>query len=83
MSNITIELPDHLSADDARLSLAIALYVERRVSQGEAAKIAGYSRATFIELLGKRGVSFTNITPDEFSEELKTWQELPSRTARP
>ncbi|HZP80518.1 MAG TPA: UPF0175 family protein [Chthonomonadaceae bacterium] len=36
---------------------AIALYTARSVTQGQAAALAGLSRAEFIEALGKAGVS--------------------------
>jgi len=83
MSIMTLELPDNVSVEEAKLLLAMALFSEGRLSQGQAARLAGYTRETFIELLGKHGVSFTNISLEELDEEIETWRALPSRTVRP
>jgi predicted HTH domain antitoxin len=81
MPSLTLELPDSVSAEEARLELAIGLYRAGRVTQGEAAHLAGYTRPTFIELLASRGIPFTNIDIEDMEEELATWRALASRTA--
>lgn len=83
MSTVVLELPDSIPAEDAKLALAMALFENGRLTQGQAAQVAGYTRETFIELLGKHRVSFTNISPEDLDEEVETWRALPSRTARP
>lgn len=83
MRTIEIKLPEAITEEEARLSLAIALYRDARLSQGEAAKLAGYTRETFLELLAARGEPVSNITLEDFQEEMKVWRSLPSRTARP
>lgn len=80
MQKVSFDIPDDIPADEARLTLAIGLYREGRVSQGQAARIAGYSRGTFIELLIARGGPVSNITLEDFERELCTLRELRSQT---
>lgn len=70
MSVVTLEVPDDVSADDARLALAIGLWIEGRISQGRAASLCGLTRAAFIDELGKGWLSFTNITVEDLREEV-------------
>ena len=81
MSQLRIELPDSVSTEEALLELAIGLFRLGRLTQGEAAKVAGLSRATFLEFLAKRHEPFTNIDESDLEEELATWRSLVSPTA--
>ena len=47
------------------------LYKERKISAGQAAKLAGLTMSDFIYELGKHKESFTNITAEELEEELR------------
>ncbi|HMK95097.1 MAG TPA: UPF0175 family protein [Candidatus Limnocylindrales bacterium] len=69
--NIPKALVDDLSADELKLYLAIILYRERKISVGQAAKLAGLKLRDFMYELGKHKESFTNITPEELDEELR------------
>jgi predicted HTH domain antitoxin len=51
----------------------VGLYVDGKLTQGEAARLAGRSREAFLEVLAKRGAPFTNITPEDLDEELEYW----------
>ena len=42
-----------------------------KLSLGQAAEVAGYSKRTFMELLGKYGVSVFNYSADEIENDLK------------
>ena len=64
-------LIDDVSEDELKLYLAIMLYKERKISIGEAAKLAGLTPSDFNYELGKHKVAFTNITEDELEEELR------------
>ncbi len=71
MSNqLTLTLPQGIDAEEARLLLAIKLYEEERVSLGKAAELTGYSKRTFLELLGRRGIPVIDYPPDDLDEEL-------------
>jgi predicted HTH domain antitoxin len=55
MNQLTVELPSNISIEEARLLLSVKLFETEKLSLGQAAKLAGYSKRTFIELLGKMG----------------------------
>ncbi len=69
--NIPKALVDDLSEDELKLYLAIMLYKERKISKGQAAKLAGVTIHDFMYELGKHKESFTNITAEELEEELR------------
>ncbi|MDG2991994.1 UPF0175 family protein [Candidatus Synechococcus calcipolaris G9] len=72
MSTIELkfELPSELSTDEVTLLLAIKLYEFGKVSLGQAAKIAGYSQRTFMEILGRYRVPIFAYSPEELREDL-------------
>jgi predicted HTH domain antitoxin len=49
--------------------LAIKLWEIGRLSLGQAAAVAGYSRRTFMEILGKQGVPIFDYNPEELVVE--------------
>jgi predicted HTH domain antitoxin len=69
--NIPKALVDDLSENELKLYLAIMLYKERKLSVGQAAKLADISLRDFMYELGKHKESFTNITAEELEEELR------------
>lgn len=71
MPSLTIELPDSVSESEAKLLLAIKLYEEGRISCGKAAEMAGYSKRTFMELLGKRGIPVINYPAEDLEQDLE------------
>ena len=70
MSQLTIDLPSHIPADEARLLLSIKLYEAERISLGKAAELAGYSKRAFMEMLSKEGIPVINISPEDLDREL-------------
>lgn len=71
MRTIHINVPDsvEMSEYDFSMLLAAKLYESRKLSSGEAAEMAGLSKRTFIELLGKYDVSvFSNSISDLHSD---------------
>ena len=71
MRTMQVELPPEVTEEEARLLLAIKLYEVGRLSLGQAAKLAGYSKRTFIELLGRYGIPVVAYSPEELREEVK------------
>ncbi len=69
--NIPKALVDDLSENELKLYLALMLYKERKLSVGQAAKLAGLTLRDFMYELGKHKESFTNITAEELEEELR------------
>jgi predicted HTH domain antitoxin len=76
MRTITIDLPNSLELNDqeARMVFASKLYEMGKLSLGQAAELAGYSKRTFMELLSNYGVSIINYSPDELDQDLKNAQ---------
>ncbi len=69
---MTIKLPQSVQLDpfEVVMTLAARLYERGILSSGQAAEMAGLSKRTFIELLGKYGVSvFGYATLAEMEEE--------------
>lgn len=71
MNVLQVELPLEVSEEEARLLLAIKLYEVGKVTLGQAAKMAGYSKRAFIELLGHYGVPVIAYPPEELREEVQ------------
>lgn len=67
---LKVNLPPGLSEDEAKLLLAIKLYEVGKVSLGKAAKLAGYSKRSFIEILGKYRVPVFAYSPEELREKV-------------
>ena len=67
---LTLDLPSSLSKDEVQTFLAVKLYETERVSLGQAARLAVFSKRAFIEVLGKYKVPIINYSPDELREEL-------------
>jgi len=64
-------LIDDVSENELKLYLAIMLYKERKISIGQAAKLANLTLLDFTYELGKHKMAFTNITEEELEEELR------------
>ena len=70
---LDLNLPDSvkLSDFDLKMTLAAKLYEDGTLSGGQAAELVGISKRSFLEQLGKYGVSVFGYTAEEVSEELK------------
>ena len=71
IAELRVELPDTLSVEEARTLLAVKLYEVGKITLGQAAKIAGLSKRTFIDVLGHNKVPVFNYSPDELRRELE------------
>jgi predicted HTH domain antitoxin len=73
MKKITIEVPDSLAFDakDAAMLIAARLYEKGKLTLGEAAEVAGYSKYAFAEMLGSYGVSIFNYPASDMLNESK------------
>lgn len=70
LAGLTVELPFTVSNDEARMALAIRLFEKGRVSLGQAANLAGFSKRAFIDILGREGVAVVNYPASELEKEL-------------
>jgi predicted HTH domain antitoxin len=70
MSQTTIAIPPSVTEDEARFYLAMKLFEIGRMSCGQAAELAGYSKRVFMELLGKHGVAVMDYPASELQGDL-------------
>ncbi len=70
MNQLTVELPSNISIEEARLLLTVKLFETGKLSLGQAAKLAGFSKKTFIELLGKMGIPVIDYPAEELEREI-------------
>lgn len=76
MKTLTINIPNTADVDDkeARMSLASKLYERGKLTLGQAAELAGYSKETFMELHAEYNVSLINYPAEELDEDLENAQ---------
>ena len=72
MQTIQIALPEciRINPRDIQLILAAKLYEQGTLSIGQAAAVAGYSKRTFMEVLGDYGASVFNYAPTDLAEDV-------------
>ena len=73
MKTVTFQVPDDLDLDNKEAAMLVAtrLYEQGKLSLGQAADLAGYTKRTFAELLGKYGVSIFNYPASELARDVK------------
>lgn len=72
MRTITLNIPENLGVDDMQLVMLLAtrLYDQGKLSLGQAAELAGLSKRTFAELLGKYEVSIFNYPASDLKKDI-------------
>lgn len=72
MKTVTLNIPDTLDIDNNEVAMLVAtrLYEQRKLSLGQAAEIAGLTKRTFAELLGKYNVSIFNYPASDLSRDV-------------
>jgi len=72
MRTLSLNIPDSVDKNDAELTMRIAakLYEDGTLSSGQAAELAGLTKRTFIEILGKYGVSVFSTSLDDLESDL-------------
>ena len=69
MSELKVELPPDVPVEEARLLLMAKLYELGKLSLGQAASSAGYSKRTFMELLGKLNIPVFDYPAEGLQQE--------------
>jgi len=64
------QTPEEISRE-IRIAAAAKLYELGKLSSGRAAELAGLSRVSFLQILGRYGVSVFNLTPEELEQDMK------------
>ena len=72
MKTLTINIPDNLDVDNRDLAMIVStnLYEQGKLSLGQAAEVAGLTKRTFAELLGKFNVSIFNFPASDLSRDV-------------
>ena len=70
MTQSTIGIPPSVTESEARLYLSMKLFEIGRLSCGQAAELAGYSKRTYMELLGKHGMAAIDYPASELEDDL-------------
>ena len=72
MKSITINLPHDFDIDEKEIKMDLAChwYTRGKLTLGQAAEMVGYSKETFMELLGKSGFEFYNYNPEDLDKDV-------------
>jgi predicted HTH domain antitoxin len=72
MRTININIPDSLEMSDYDFSMMVAakLYEDKKLSTGQAAEMVGLSKRSFIEVLGKYGVSLFSSSINDLHSDI-------------
>ena len=67
-----MQIPDSVDKRDEELVLLIAakLYEEGTLSSGQAAELAGLSKRSFLEVIGRYGVSVFSSSLDDLASDI-------------
>ena len=65
----------HMSPDEMLIELAAHLYEKRRLTMGQAKRLAKLDQISFQKELAKRNI-YLNYDIDEFKEDLKTLERI-------
>lgn len=71
MSPSTIVIPPTVTEGEARIYLSMKLFEIGRLSCGQAAELAGTSKRTYMELLGKQGLAAIDYPASELEDDLR------------
>jgi predicted HTH domain antitoxin len=67
----------NLTQEEAKLDFALGLFIDKRVTLGQAAAIASLSQTQFLKELGKRQIPI-HYEIEDFEKDLKTIENLNS-----
>jgi len=73
MKTLVLNIPETVDLDEkeAKTMLAANLYEAGKLSLGQAAELAGYSKRTFMELLGNYNVSVFNYDAKALESDIE------------
>lgn len=67
---LKVALPPNLTADEGRLFMALKGFELGRLSVGQAAKLAGFSKRAFMDVLARHRIPVMNHAPEELEREV-------------
>ena len=69
---ITFELPPGVSDHEAKLVLSMKLFEMGKATLGQAARLAGFSKRAFMEILGQHKIPVFDYPAEDLARELKS-----------
>ena len=75
---MTVNIPEelvrsaNLSEQEVKRELAVALFVQQKLTLGQASRLAGVEQFEFSRLLASRRINACRYGIEEFEEDLKT-----------
>ncbi|RWZ88342.1 MAG: UPF0175 family protein [Hydrotalea sp. AMD] len=72
MKVLTLQIPDNVDLDNTQVAMLVAgqLYEQGKLSLGQAAELAGLTKSTFAELLGRYNVSIFNYPATDLPRDV-------------
>jgi predicted HTH domain antitoxin len=73
MKSLNLSVPDHVNYDETEWKVILAgeLYEREKLTLGQAAELAGFSKRAFIEIMGKYGFSLFSDSPDDLIADFR------------
>lgn len=71
VTELKLDLPLNMSTDEAKLLLAIKAYEVGKASLGQAARMAGYSKRAFIDILGHYQIPVLDYPAEDLRQEME------------
>lgn len=73
MKTISLNIPENFELQETELKILLAgeLYERQKLSLGQAAEMAGLSKRTFIEILGKYGFSIFSQSENDLLSDIE------------
>jgi predicted HTH domain antitoxin len=72
MKTLELKIPDNIDFDDreAKMTVAARMYKKGKLTLGQASKLAGLSKITFMELLSDYDVEIINYSSNELDNDI-------------
>jgi len=72
MKTLELKIPDNIDFDDreAKMTVAARMYKKGKLTLGQASKLAGVSKLTFMELLSDYDVEIINYPSNELDNDI-------------
>jgi hypothetical protein len=67
MKKVVLEIPDNVNDFDVKMAVGAMLYDRMVLTSGQAAEFVGIDKRTFLESLGKFGVSIFGETSEDLT----------------
>jgi predicted HTH domain antitoxin len=71
MKTISVNIPEEMSEMEMKIFLAGNLYEKKKLTLGQAAEVAGLTKRTFIEIMGKYGFSIFGDSTEDLMADIQ------------